>query len=471
MSDLPTKLTTRREEAYGSDELIIEAIDEEALEEARARAAARMRLLWNNSRFLMRAAFWGLVVATAVAFLIPKSYKSTAELMPPDQSSGTGSAMLAALSGQVGGGLASLAENALGVKTPGALFVGILKSDTVRDAVIEKFNLQKVYGTRYIEDARKELSARTEISEGTKSGIITISVTDHDPHRAAAMVQEYVNKLNWVETHLNTSSAHRERVFLDHRLKQVSASLEQAEKEFSQFASQKGAIDIPEQGKAMVTAAATLQGQLIATEAELKSLRQIYTNSNVRVRSLRAQVNELRQQLEKIGGKGANENSSAQQLYPSLRELPLLGVTYADLLRRTKVEEAIFEILTQEDELAKVKEAKDIPSVKILDPPEVPQKKSFPPRLLIMLLGGFLAFTLAVFWVMARAHWNETDSADPRKALALEMATTVRASLPWVSQNGLRHSRPTGWLLGKFWPSRNGQSGEEEPEEASGSKR
>ncbi len=440
MSDLPKEAVTGRNRTYPADELVIEAIDEQALREARERTAARMRLLWNKRRFLMLATVAGLAIAAAIAFDIPNRYTSTAELMPPDQSNDAGAGMLAALTGQMGGGLADLAESALGVKTTGDLFVGILKSDTVQDDVIRKFTLQKVYGTRYIEDARKAVAAHTDISEDQKSGLVSISVTDHDPRRAAAMAQEYVTELNWVVTHLSTSSAHRERVFLDQRLQQVSANLEEAEKKFSQFASQKGAIDVPNQGKAMVTAAATLQGRLIAAESELQGLRQIYTDNDVQVRAVQAQVNNMRSSLQKIAGKGADENSSAGELFPSISQLPVLGVTYADLLRQTSVEETVFATLTQEDEMAKVQEAKEVPSVKVLDSPLVPQKKSFPPRLLIMLLGGFLAFTLAVVWVLAKAQWDATDPADPRKVLALEMAAAVRARLLWLSQKG---SRPT----------------------------
>lgn len=453
MSDLPAETTTGRDRTYMPDEIVIGAMDEETLRESRERSVARVRLLWRKRRRLICASFCGLVIATTIAFLIPKRYTSTAELMPPDQSSGTGASLLAALSGgaggdfgAIGGGLAGLAENALGIKSTGALFIGILKSDTVRDDVIHKFNLQKAYRTRYIEDARKNLAAHTEVSEDEKSGIITISVTDHDPQRAAAMVQEYVNKLNWVVTHLSTSSAHRERVFLDQRLKQVKASLEGAEKEFSQFASQKGAINIPSQGKAMVTAAATLQGELIAAQSELQGLKQIYTNNNVNVRAAQARVDELRSALKNIAGKGANENSSAEQLYPSLRELPLLGVTYADLLRQTKVQEAVFATLTQEDEIAKVNEAKEIPSVKVLDSPMVPQKKSFPPRMLIMILGAMLSFVFYASWIVARSAWEAVEPTEPRKAVAIEVWNDLRSSFPWSTKNGSQMGRLAGWL-------------------------
>ncbi|HET7101713.1 MAG TPA: GNVR domain-containing protein [Terriglobia bacterium] len=449
MSKIPTETAPDRERAaYAPDDLVVEAPDMESARVSRERSVMRVRLLWSNRRRLAQAAVLGLVFAAVIAFLIPKRYQSTAELMPPDQSMGSGTAMLAALSSRVGGNLAGMAESALGMKTTGALFVGILKSDTVKDHLIRKFELQKLYGTRYIEDARKELAAKTNVSQERESGIITISVNDHDPHRAAAMTQEYVDQLNWVVAHLNTSAAHRERVFLDNRLKQVKADLEEAERNFSQFASRKGAIDVPAQGKAMVTAAATLQGELIAAESELQGLKQVYTDNNVRVRSVQARVNELRNALRGMAGKGADENSSAEQLYPSIRELPLLGMTYADLLRRTKVQEAIFETLTQQDELAKVQEAKEVPSVKVLDLPRVPQKKSFPPRLLIMLLGATLAVIFYTTWILARSAWDATDRSDPRKAVAVEVWADVRASLPWSSPNGT--GTAASWLRGKF---------------------
>ena len=466
MTDFPDKPEREGLEPRQPDELLIEVIDENTLRQVRERQAARVRLLWSKRRFLLRAAIWGLVIATVIALLLPKSYESTADLMPPDQSSSMGASLISALSGSgglsgaVGGGLASMAQSALGIQTTGDLFIGILNSNTVQDDLIHKFDLQKLYHDRYIEDARKDLAKHTDISSDSKSGIISITVTDHDPKRAAAMAQEYVRELNWLVTNLNTSSGHRERVFLDQRLKQVKVKLEDAEKQFSQFASQKGAIDIKEQGKAMVEAAAELQGELIVAEAQLKSLRQVYTSNNVNVRSLQAQVDELRQQLKKIGGKGANEKSSAEELYPSLRELPLLGVEYADLLRRLKVQEAVFEVLTQEDEMAKVQEAKDTPSVKVLDPPLVPDHQSFPSLPLAMVLGTTLALVFGCTLILANSAWERVDSNDPRKAVAIEVWGDVHASLPWNSKNGSAKSGLRHWLRERFRRERQEGSGD-----------
>jgi len=291
-----------------------------------------------------------------------------------------------------------------------------------------------------MEDARKELAEHTEISVDRKSQIITIAVTDHAPKRAAALGEAYVEELNRLVAELSTSSARRERVFLEERLQSVSKDLESAEKEFSQFSSKNSAIDIKEQGKAMVEAAATLQGQLIAAESELEGLKQIYTDNNVRVRSVKARMNELKHQLEKLGGKGEDTAAPSDQqqasLYPSIRKLPLLGVTYADLYRRTRVQEAVFETLTKEYELAKVQEVKEIPTVKVLDSPNIPDKKSFPPRMLIMFLGTVFAFAIATTWVFGKEAWDQTDSIDTRKAFAQEVFSTVKASLPKFGQNG-----------------------------------
>ena len=417
---------------------------------ARERTAAHLRLLWQNRRFLARVAGAGLLLSVIVALLIPNRYKSVARLMPPDGQPGSGLAMAAAaLSGQ-GSGLAGMAGDLLGLKSTSELFVGILGSRTVADKLIQKFNLQKLYGVRRMEDARRVLAACTDASVDRKSQIITITVTDNNPQRAAVMAQAYVEDLNRLVAEVSTSAARRERIFLEERLQAVNQDLETAEKEFSQFASKNTAIDIKEQGRAMVDAAATLQGEFIAARSELEGLKQIYTENNVRVRAAQARSAELESQLERIGGKG--ESASLEEavkndpLYPSIRKLPLLGVTYADLYRKTKVQETVLETLTQEYELAKVQEAKEIPTVKVLDAPDVPDKKSYPPRTLIVLLGTALAITLGVTWVIGSALWEATDPADPRKLLAQEVFDTAKAAVPrpWRNRFNNRPRSRTG---------------------------
>lgn len=428
-----------------SHEEYIEIPERQEKSEKDKRTVANLRLLWEQRRLIGRFVLYGFVASFILAFVIPTRYESTTRLMPPDSQSGSGLAAVAAMvtSGVGGGsgssGLGGLAGDLLGLKSTSETFAGILSSQTVQDELIHKFNLKRVYWDRRIEDARKDLSKRTEITVDRKSQIVSVTVTDHSAKRAAAMAQDYVEQLNGLVATLSTSSARRERIFLEGRLQGVTQELETAEKQFSQYASRNSAIDIKEQGKAMVEAASLLQGQLIAAQSELQGLRQIYTDSNVRVRAVRARIGELQHQLEKIGGKGEDVNDTSNQenaLYPSIRKLPVLGVTWADLYRQTKVEETVFETLTKQYELAKVQEAKEIPTVKVLDAPTVAEKKSFPPRILIISLGTTFALSCGTFFVFWRRRWEQANPDNPKKMLAQSAISEVKARLPHFSQNG-----------------------------------
>ena len=403
--------------------------------EGRGRRIARIDRLWDRRKLLGKFVACGVAASVLIALLIPSRYSSTTRLMPPDPPAGAGMAMLAGIAGRMGASLGSLGGDLLGMNTSADLFAGVLQSRTVQDELITKFDLRRIYGlTRWV-DTRKVLARSTDISIDRKSGILTIQVTDHDPKRACALAQEYVAQLNGVVTELNTSSANRERVFLEERLAQVKNDLESAEKDFSQFASKNAAIDIQAQGKAMVESAAILQGQLIAAQTELQGLRQIYTDQNIRVRTTQARVDELRRQLQKMGGSTEPNSGGAakeEELYPSIRKLPLLGVTYADLYRRMKVEESVFETLTQQYEIAKVQEAKEVPSVKVLDPAEIPEKKSFPPRTLIVLLAAMFALAVGAGWVIGTDDWKKIDAQDPGKVLVLKMVDSMRPQLDYV---------------------------------------
>jgi uncharacterized protein involved in exopolysaccharide biosynthesis len=417
-----------------------------------------LRLLWEHRRVLSRVTLYALLASTLAVFLIPVRYESTARLMPPDNQSSSGLAMAAAAmagaAGGPGGGLGGIATDFLGLKSTSDVFVGILNSRTVLDKLIQQFDLKKLYGSQRMEDARKSLAEHTAISVDRKSQIISITVTDRSPQRAAAMGQAYVEELNRLVAELSTSSARRERIFLEGRLQAVSQDLEAAEKDFSQFASKNTAIDVKEQGKAMVEAAAMLQGQLIAAQSQYEGLREIYTDNNPRVRTVKARIDELQRQLEKLGGKGESATTissrSGDSMYPSIRKLPLLGVTYADLYRRTKIQETVLETLTKEYEMAKVQEVKEIPTVKVLDVAHIPDKKSFPPRLLVIFLGTAFSFVVATIWIFGKTMWDETDASDARKVFAQEVFSTVAAQVPVFSRNGSGEHSVNGGLWGRF---------------------
>lgn len=397
-------------------------------------------VLWDRRRLLVRVAALALVVSLVIAFTIPKRYESTARIMPPENSN-SGTAMLAALAGRsLGGleGLGALAASFLGVHSSSELYVELLRSGTVTGDLIDRFGLQRTYHKRYRIDTVKYLVHHTTIVEDKKSGVITLTVTDTDPVRARNLAQGYLDELNQLLNRTSTSSARRERIFIERRLASVKNDLENAQQALSDFSSTHSTVDIHEQARAMVDAGAKLEGELIATQGELDSLRQIYGDGNVRVRAAQARIADLKKELAKMGGTSAQLPSDSSPagtandqdaFYPPLRQLPRLAVPYADLYRTVRVQESVFEFLTQQYEIARIQEAKDIPVVGVLDPPLVPEKKSFPPRLLLALLLTLLGVGVTAAGAISAYWWMRVDPADPRKQLVHEISADVRSAV------------------------------------------
>jgi capsule polysaccharide export protein KpsE/RkpR len=448
--DLDGKVSELRQKDHNPTSIIFQRLQAEALvrelerKQAHLRLARYVRTVWSERTFLVRIAAMGLVLGLLIAFSIPARYTSTTRLMPPNNPAGSSPAMAASIAASLGG---DIVGGLLGSKSTSDFFVGILTTRTVQDQIIEQFDLKRVYGLPRMEEARLKLASRTGISVDRKSEIITITVTDHSPQRAQGMAKAYIDQLNRLVSDLSTSSARRERIFLEGRLAQVDQDLKIAEKEFSQFASKNRTIDIKEQGRVMVEAVATLQGRLMVAQSDLEELRQIYSDSNVRVRAVRARIAELQSQLTKFGDKDQTGASSKQTdpayPYPSIRNLPLLGVTYADLYRRNKIQEAVYQVLTQEYELAKVQEAKEIPVVKVVDPADIPEEKTFPPRLLIGLSTMFFASVGGIVFLIGSKSWHEKNPRDLSKSIVTEIWNDLKERRVLNSVNGFSHEPET----------------------------
>ena len=393
-------------------------------------------LVWSDRLRVLRWFAVGVVASIAVACLIPSQYESTVSLMPPDPQSISSGTMLASLAGVAAPSVNAGLNSVLGAKSATASFVGVLQSRTALDDLIERFDLRKIYGYRRYVDARKKLAARTKVKEDLKTGVLSVTVRDRDPQRARDLAAGYAEELDKLVAQLSTSSARRERVFLEGRLQAVEQDLEQASGELSQFSSRNATLDVQSQGKTMVDAAARLEGELIVAQSEMRGLQAIYSEGNTRVRAAEARVAELEHQLRRMSGRGENTEKTdlgPGQLYPSLRRLPLLGVTYNDLYRRVKVQEAVYEILTKQYELAKVQEAREIPVVKVLDKPVVAERTSFPPRLLLIALGSFLTPLLIALRLSAENRWRKLAPNDPRKMLGSQIRETLRRGM-WRPQ-------------------------------------
>jgi uncharacterized protein involved in exopolysaccharide biosynthesis len=309
-----------------------------------------------------------------------------------------------------------LAGDMVGVKSSSAVFAKVLESRTVLDHLIKRFDLRKKYHLSRWEDTREKLVSRTLIAEDKKSGVITVSFRDRDADLATAVTDAYVEELGSVMTNVSTSAARRERIFIEQRLADENKNLQDAEQQFSQFASTNMALDVPEQTKVTVEAAARLQGELIAARAQLEGLKQTYTEENIRVKSVQAHVNELERALGKINSGRAAGIQDPTSPYPSVKSLPLLGVKWADLYRNSKIRETVVELLTQQYEMARIQEAKEIPSVKVLDPASRPEIRR-PSWLVVLLEGTFLGGCMACFGYFLKNWWERWDQDDPRRML------------------------------------------------------
>jgi capsule polysaccharide export protein KpsE/RkpR len=401
------------------------------------RKGEKLWVLWRSRRFLWGVTWKTLIASIVFAFLVPSHYKSAVRFVPGENSSSSsGSSMMGLLSKALGSDSSSTAfgldaASLLGAKTPGAFYVEVLKSRTVQDRLINRFDLRARYRKSTYFEARKKLAKFTDIEEDKKSGVITLTVTDYEPRMAAQIANAYVDELNRLAVDLNTSSAHRERQFLEERLATAKQDLARASAALSQFTTKNSMVDPQNEGRAVMDAAARMQGELIASETELKGLQQIYSDDNVRVRTLKARMAELQSQLKKLVGQN-NDTSSQDTVgwsapYPSMHTLPGLGSRYADLYREAKIQEAVYAFVTQQFEMAKIQEAKELPIVRVMDAGVASEKRSSPIRSLIVTGSVFGAFVLACLWVVGKYRWQQIPADDSYRLLAADVAGEFRS--------------------------------------------
>jgi len=398
----------------------------------------KLWVLWRSRRFLWGVTWKTLIASVALAFLVPSHYKSAVRFVPGENPSSSGSSSMMGLMSKALGsdnstiGFGLDAASLLGAKTPGAFYVEVLKSRTVQDRLINRFDLRARYRKNTYFEARKKLAKFTDIEEDKKSGVITLTVTDYEPAMAAQMANAYVDELNRLAVDLNTSSAHRERQFLEERLATAKEDLARASASLSQFTTKNSMVDPQNEGRAVMDAAARIQGELIAGETELKGLQQIYSDDNLRVRTLKARMAELQSELRKLVGQ--NSDPSVQDTvagwsapYPSMHTLPGLGSRYAELYREAKIQEAVYAFVTQQFEMAKIQEAKELPIVRVMDAGVAPEKRSSPIRSLIVAGSVFGAFLLACLLVLGKYRWQQIPMDDSYRLLAADVAAQFRS--------------------------------------------
>lgn len=332
------------------------------------------------------AAFTASVI---VSLLLPRYYAATASIMPPQQEDIGGG-----LVSNIDGGLGLLAGGLLGSNSQADLWAGILKSSSVNSAIIERFRLKEIYGKQTLDDTMKILLKRVEIDK-TKEDIVKVTVEDRDPKRAADMANAFIEELDRTNKSAVMTSGQRMRAFVEKRLIETKADLAQIEDSLKSFQKTNNAVKLDDQSKAIIEAIGSVKGTLMAKEVESETLQSYAAPSNPMVQLLNSEINGLKEKLRELE-QGRTVSGNRDIFIPTDR-IPDLSLQYAQLLRDAKVRETLFELLTQQFELARIQEAKDSPTIQVLDSAYPPEVKSKPKRGLIVVLSTISGFLVSIF--------------------------------------------------------------------------
>ncbi len=361
--------------------------------------------IWVRRNLLLLSGVFGAVLGGVIACILPDRYTSSASLMPPDASSLTQTSAI----NMTGSVPLSLGASLGSQRTPGATIIGILNSRSEQDALIHSFDLQRCYKASSLEATRQNLIGLSFFEEDKKSGIVTIKVTDRDRVQARDLAQGYVEELNKLLNRVSTSSASKEHAFLEARLAGIKNELDQSSSALSRFSSRHETLNPAGQGAALIQSQAVLKSQLGVAQSELSALQAVYTDRNVRVQAARARLNTVSAQLRQMDADPASERQKDNTGTPSLRQLPILTVTYADLSRQVATQQIIYESLTKQLEVAKLQEAKEIPVAKELDIPVLAETRSSPHRFLITLSGFFIGSLGAMASITFTSAWRTLE--------------------------------------------------------------
>jgi tyrosine-protein kinase Etk/Wzc len=357
-------------------------------------------VLLENRRFIGLFVASAAVLATIVALLLPVQYEAKIVLLPPAQNSSLGSALLGQL-GNMGalGSLASLAGGNLGIKNPADMYVSLLTSRTVEDAMIHRFNLMQEYDEKRISDARKVLERRTTVIAGAKDGLIRLSIEDHDPARAAELANGYVEEFRKLSASLAITEAARRRLFFEQQLQQTKESLTAAENAMTQTEQSTGVLEIDAQARSLIESAAVLRAQVAAKQVQIEGMRAFAAENNPDLVLAKQELAALQSQLVRMAG---SHHDPGSDINLSKGRVTEAGMEYLRRYRELKYQETVFELLAKEFEVAKLDEAREGSIVQVVDTAVPPDRKSSPHRTLIVIGATLFAFVVASFWVSLR---------------------------------------------------------------------
>jgi uncharacterized protein involved in exopolysaccharide biosynthesis len=374
-------------------------------------------VLAKHKKMIAGVTLGAAVVSAVVALLLPNIYTGTAKVLPPQQSQSTAAMLLGQL-----GGLAGLAGGSVSIKNPSDLYVGMLKSRTVTDNIVGRFNLQSLYDLDTLVETREELTDNTNISAG-RDGLITIEFEDKVPERAAAIANAYVDELDKLTQSLAVTEAAQRRLFFERQLLQAKKDLSTAEVALKQTQEKTGLIKLDDQGKAIIEAVANLRAQIAAKEVELRAMRTFTTEHNPDYIRTQQQLAGLRTELTKL--ERAQISGAGDILLPT-EKVPEAGLEYLRRYRDVKYQETIFELLARQFEAAKIDEAKDAAIVQVIDHAIPPDRRSSPNRALIVALTTLLVALATLASVALIEAWSQLGESATGRAKRARLRELLR---------------------------------------------
>lgn len=376
-----------------------------------------LRVIVRNLPLIARITAAAMILSVLYSLTLTNVYTAKATLLPPQKDSGGGAAALLASMG--GGGLGALAGGSGGGSSD--LYLGLLKSRTVTDSVIKRLDLHTEFKSKNADLTRTTLQKLVKFQAG-KDGIITITADYKDPTKAALLANTFIDELQKKSLQLNLTKASTERNFLEKRLVVVKEDLKTAEEEMKRFQETNKTIKADDQVKVAIEGIARLRAEMVTKEVQLASLRSSMTDESAEVRTLLAGITKLRSQLNSMSGTGKGGG-----VIPTVGSAPSIGVEYIRRLRELKIQEALFEQLTKQFELAKMNEARDASSLQVLDEAVPPLHKSKPKRSLIVILSTVTALFCSVFLVFIREYLTKLSPED--SAIMDEMKDSLKRML------------------------------------------
>lgn len=366
-----------------------------------------------------------ILIGVALFLVLPARYTAGTTIMPPQQTQSASSLLMNQLANSGGGSLAAaVTGGGLGIKNPNDTYIGLLKSRPVADAILKQFELNKVYHARDMTAARKALADKTEIVSDTKSGFITVSVSDRERWRASAIANAYTDQLRTLTKTLSVTEASRRRLFYEDQLQHAREALISAELAFQQVQQQKGMIQLDSQAKAMIEGLATLRAQVAAKEVELQALRSWSTEHNPDVQLAEHELSSMQGEVSRFEHR--SHSSGFADL--GLGDVPSAGLDYLRADHEVRYRQAMFDLLMKQYDAAKLDESKEASIIQVVEPAIEPDRRSFPkliPMLLVAVAGGlFVGCFLALLplWL----EFVHSDHSRSRQIQELKNAVTEK---------------------------------------------